>query len=433
MPKRITILTTFRDCQAAYSLNRVVQDQIKMFLEAGYSPKVVVHQGFEPIEEYKKVECVNIPDVVCHNELYIDKTFAEDVVKLKEALKPILENSDIIISHDLIYQPAAVKHNVAIRELMKENNYPIRFIHWVHSATEPALVQQLRGGGMQYLEICKIPFPNSFYIAFNQFSIPRIAKWFGIEESDVKYVPHPHDFYEFWHPQAIQIAKKGNLLQKDVIILYPVRLDRGKQPEYVIKIAHAVKESGRSVGCVIIDFHSTGGDKVTYRKELQLMALDLGMTESEVFFTSEMNGEDKLIGEFPHQVVSNLFEIANTFILPSKSETYSLIAQEAAVHRNFCILNFDFPPFRSIYGDAAYYLKFSSGIDAMTGFDGETNIKFADEKLYWKDAANYINYVQEHTRVLALANKIRKERNLDFVFRHHIEPLFSVTKDKFNY
>lgn len=431
--KNITILTTFRDAQAAYSLNRVVQDQIKMFLEAGYGPKIVVHQGFEPIEEYKKVECIVIPDVACHNELYIDPTFKEDVAKLKEALKPIIADSDIVITHDLVYQPAAVKHNVAIREILKENNYPTRFIHWVHSATEPALVQQLRGGGLQYLEICKTPFPNSFYIAFNQFSIPRIAKWFGTEESNVKYVPHPHDFFEFWHPQAIEIAKRGNLLQKDVVIIYPVRLDRGKQAEYPIKVAHAVKELGRSVGCVIVDFHSTGGDKVTYRKELQLLALDLGMTENEVFFTSELNGVEHLIAEFPHQVTSNLFEISNTFILSSKTETYSLIAQEAAAHRNFCILNFDFPPFRSIYGDAPYYLKFSSGMDANTGLDGETTTKYADEKLYWRDAANYIVYVQEHTRVLALSNKIRKERNLDFVFRHHIEPLFSVTEDKFNY
>jgi hypothetical protein len=160
------------------------------------------------------------------------------------------------------------------------------------------------------------------------------------------------------------------------------------------------------------------------------------MSDSEIIFASEIDKwDDESRGnrvEFPHQVVSNLFEIANTFILPSRSETYSLIAQEAAARRNFCILNFDFPPFRSVYGDSPYYLKFSSNIDALSGGDGETNTKYQDEEAYWSDAAKYINYVQENTRVLALSNKIRKERNLDYVFKKHIEPLF-FAENKFNY
>ena len=435
--EKITLFTTFRSADPAYSLNRVVQDQIKMLTNHGYKPTVIVAKGFEPVEEYLKCDIVEIPDVPVSNEVYIDKTFDADIAALKEALRPILKDSAVMITHDLIYQPAALKHNLAVRQLVAEDpEIKTKFLHWIHSATEPQIVQQIRGGGNKYLETLKIPFPRSLYIAFNTFSVPRIASWFGVEESLVKYVPHPHDFYEFFHEDAIKIAEKGNLLQKDVVMIYPCRLDRGKQAEYIIKIAAAVKETGRSVGAVIVDFHSTGGDKVTYRDEMKALALDLGLSETELIFASEIdkwnNPDAGNRASFPHQVTHDLFSISNTFILPSRTETYSLVAQEAAAARNFCILNYDFPPFRSIYGDAAHYAKFSSNIDVMTGMDGETNTKYTDEAAYWYSLACYINYVQENTRVLALANKIRKERNLNHVFKQNIEPLF-FTHGKFNY
>jgi len=430
--KKITIQTTFRDADPAYSLNRIVKGQIQMLLDNGYQPIIIVAKGFKPIEEYAKVKCVEIPDVPVSNDITIDKTFDEDIKELKKVFLPILQETDVMITHDLVYQPAALKHNIAVRELLRDNDVSTKFLHWVHSAAQPAMVQQIRGGGQPYLDIVNMPFPNSLYITFNEYSTPRIASWFGITEDKVKYVPHPHNFYEFWHKDAIRIAEKGNLLQKDVIIIYPVRLDRGKQVEYVIKIASAVKKTGRSVGAVIMDFHSLGGDKVDYRQELQTLALNLGLSETECFFTSEIDGKDKMISSFSNQVVSNLFEIANTFILPSKSETYSLIAQEAAVKRNFCILNFDFPPMRSIYGEAPLYRKFSSNIDIASGMDGGTATKYNIEDNYMSDIAKYINYVQENTRVLALSNMIRQNRNLQTVFKRHIEPLL-FAESRFNY
>ena len=447
--QKITIFTTFVSADYAYSLNRIVIDQLKMLTMGGYEVKVIAHEGFKggvTTEEAKrdldkqwynhpKVEIVEIPNVPVSNDSYVDETFEEDISKLKEALKPIFLETDVCITHDLVYQPAALKHNLAVRRLLKEcPEIKTKFLHWIHSATKPDVLSSLRGGNQEYLNLIQSKFPRSFYITFNQFSVPRLKEWFKVDDGDIKYVPHPHDFFEGKDPLTMQIAQKTNILQKDVACMYPCRLDRGKQPEYVIKIMHAVKESGRSICCIIADFHSTDGDKVTYRNEMKNLGMKLGFNSEELVFLSEFEMEEgKFRYEVPHRVISELFEFTNTFILPSKSETYSLIAQEAAAKRNFVILNHDFPPFRSIYGDAPYYRQFSSNIDSANGMDGETNTRFADEKEYWKEVANYIGYVQDHTRVLALHNKIRQERNLSFVFRRHIEPLFVVEPASFDY
>lgn len=433
MNKNIVIFTTFRSADPAYSLNRVVQTQIKMLTRHNYQPKVIVAKGFQPIEEYEKVECLEIPDVPVDNQIKIDETFRKDVETLKEALEPILKEADIIFTHDLVYQAAALKHNVAVRELVAEGKVKAKFIHWIHSAACPAVLQEFKGfTGADYLKIVSQPFPNSFYIVFNTFSIPRLASWFNIEQDIVKYVPHPHDFYEDMDPLSVEIIEKGNLLQKDVVIIYPVRLDRGKQAEYPIKIGAAIKKTGRSVGVVIVDFHSTGGDKVDYRRMLKNLAISLSLSPDECQFASELHGEDKLIASFPHKVVKDLFSISNTFVLSSKSETYSLIAQEAIMARNLCILNHDFPPFRSIYGDEPIYKQFSGNIQ-WNGMDGETTTNYGNEEEYWLETANNINYAQEHTRVLKTFNRLRKDRNLDNVFKQYLEPLLSEPDGKLNY
>lgn len=447
MPKQVSIITTFRSADEAYSLNRIVINQIKMFVRAGYQKiKVVVAKGFKDSVKNQKfswyndpaVELIEISDVPVDNIVKIDDTFDADVQTLYNEFSEILKTCDVAITHDIVYQPAAIKHNIALRKICAENKeIRTRFLHWIHSATNPNLLAQLRNANEAYVKILKVPFPRSFYIAFNEFSIPRVASWFGCEEDQVKYVPHPHDFLEYTQPLTNQIVRDRNLLQKDVVCMYPCRLDRGKQPHIVLEIMAQVKNTGKTVGLVIADFHSTAGDKVDYREEMKTWAERHGLDKDDYIFLSEF-GRKKDEGfnyEFPHQVINELFEFTNVFILPSVSETYSLVAQEAAAKRNFLILNQDFPPFRSIYGDSPYYRQFSSNMNANSGYDGDTNTNYGDRDAYFRAIAHYINYALDNTRVLKTYDLIRKTRNLDYVFKHYIEPILYVNPapKNFNY
>jgi len=124
-------------------------------------------------------------------------------------------------------------------------------------------------------------------------------------------------------------------------------------------------------------------------------------------------------------VVRDLMLLCNVFVMPSRSETYSLIAQEAGLCGAFLVLNFDFPPMRDIYGPAAAYYQFSSNIDALTGHDGETSTEYSDIDLFFHEVALRVAYELDHNPVLAQQKRIRQRRNPDFVFRRYIEPLFA--------
>lgn len=431
--KRVAIFTNFNSADPAYSLNRVVQDQIKMFTRNDYAVKVIVAEGFTPVEEYKNVELAYVPNVPCHNEVKKDDSFESDVETIYQALKSALSDVDVVLTHDIIYQPSALKHNFAARKWAAEKSQ-VKWLHWIHSATSPYTLATLqRIFEDKYIELVRKPFPNSFYVFFNDYSKPRVAANFGVQEHLVKTVHHPIDLAGFYgiSPSVVEFVEEYGIMKAEAVCIYPCRLDRGKQVEMAIKTMAMLKTLDFTVKMIVVDFHSTGGDKVTYRDDLRNTAIDYGLNPQELIFTSS---RPEWAAQTPHSVVRELMMFSNILIMPSVSESYSLVTQEAASLGHIIVLNGDFPPFRDIFGENAIYRKYSSGIDIMNGMDGWTNTVYGPdaaspqerkyhEKMYHKETAGMIAYRLRNYDNLALRTKIRTTRNLDTVFKRELEPL----------
>lgn len=429
--KKVSILTSFSDLQKAYSLNIIVQYQIKMLLLNGYEPTVIVHESFKPegIYAHARVKIEKIPNMPVHNEVKKDETFDQDVEVLANRLREILKDQDIVLTHDIIYQNACLKHNFASRIVAKEMPN-LRWLHWIHSATAPGLLNQLRPIFQdEYLNLVTTPFPNAKYIYPNSYAVPSVAKNFGVTEEEIRVVNHPTDICEYFNfpKEAEEFIYNKDILSADAIATYPVRLDGGKQVEYVIKTMAMLKDFGLSVRVIVIDFHSTGGEKVTYRDKLKQIAIDWGLNSNEMTFLSEENELWK--HEVDQKLVASFMMLSNVFIMPSVSETYSLVAQEAALCRQVVVLNADFPPFRSIYGENVIYRKYSSRFDILADPSeaiterSETNTTYSNEKEYHRTTAGMIAARLKHPEQ-ALAIKHRKNNNLNTIFRQQLEPLF---------
>ncbi len=441
--KRIAIFTNFFDFDPTYSLCRVTVDQIKMLLRNNYAPVVIVSESFDPKGTiFEKVELRKVPNVACHNEVKKDENFDKDVDLIYTALKSHLKDIDVCITQDIVYKPSELKYNFAARKIAPE--FPnLKWLHWINSATPPITLNSLMNIFTdQYLDLVRKPFPNSKYVFFNEISRGIIAKNFGVTTEDVRIVHHPSDFYESYgmtDPTLRRFIDKREMFSADAIAVYPIRLDRGKQVEFVIKTMAMVKKFNMDVRCIICDFHSTGGDKVTYRDELKQLGIDWGLTPKELAFTSEFTENWNV--RIPHEDVLALFRLSNVFIMPSVSESYSLIAQEAALAKNIMVLNQDFPPFRDIFGPNNIFRKYSSNWDVLAGFDeamgqgmntstkyGPANISDAERKMYEQKyhmtTAGMITDRLRNDEQLATNIYIRKNRWLDTVFKNELEPLF---------
>lgn len=449
---QIAILTTFYSFDPAYSLCNCVEDQIRMFVDHGYKIKVLVDEAFENPGGYWSHENLTYalcPGVQRSNEGDLNDKWQEEAENFYQCIKKELEGYKVVIGHDITLQPAHLIHNIACRRLAEERP-DLRWLHWSHSATAP----QVRCSNPEAREIIQKKFPNAFMCYPNAWDKKRVALNYKYELDEVKVVHHPSDFMSLMFGDEIKfddipnlsdeakvwLDKKINypirlskdlvrdfdILNKDIISAYPCRLDRGKQVEWNIRTMAKIKETGRSVCLVIFDFHSTGGDKVVYKEELERTARKWGLDEKECIFISKWREDTHY--HVPREVIMNLKKISDFHMHPSTSETYSLVVQESMIWRNLCVLNHQTPYMRDIYGsENVLYEPMSGAVNSLTGEDGSTTINIHDEQKHFENLANKILYMIEKANpVIAQWRFIRKHRSLDYVFKNELEPLLYV-------
>jgi glycosyltransferase involved in cell wall biosynthesis len=229
------------------------------------------------------------------------------------------------------------------------------------------------------------------------------------------------------HPLVQRLYDDKKLGDAEVLMVMPVRLDRGKYVEANVRLIAACKQLGVSHSqLVVCDFQSTGDDKVVYREDLKRLAESLDAGDC-VTFLSEF--DDLASMEVSHDIILDLFTLSNVFVLGSKSETYSLIAQEAMLKGNFAILNQDFAPFRQIYGKNAFYKQFDGSNIAISGYNGEIHTEYENINAYYLDMAKALKYYLANDKVLAAKTWVRTQRNPDKVFTEFVEPLLMVGND----
>ncbi len=420
--KTVAILTDFGSPDPAYSLNIIAEEQLGMLHRAGYAPIGIVEEGFRPERNWELAELRTIPRVDKDNVVKFRDKWEDDVERLHNALTDTLSDVDVILTHDLIYQSAELWLNFAARRYAVAHP-STTWLNWVHSASASPVWNTTDAR----LAPVQSHFPNSKTVFPNDYDVPRVARNFHCELDDVCVVPHPTDVCSYlgFQPITTQLVREKQLLSADAILVYPIRLDRGKQVEHVLRTAAAIKRLNRTVRAIIVDFHSTGGDKVTYREYLTGLCAELGLNEVDITFTSQYDAS--LHVRAPREVVRDLMLLCNVFVLPSRSETYSLIAQEAALCGAMLVLNHDFTPIRSVYGHAAAYYKFSSNIDItrdVKNMDGATNVTYGNIDAYFHDIALRVIYELDHNIILSQQSRIRKTRSPDHIFRRYIEPIF---------
>ena len=242
-----------------------------MFKNAGYDVTLIVADGWEPPQDsiFAKTETKFLSSVAYQDPPVVNDMFAEDVDLIYEQLNDIIPDGATVLTHDLIFLPDYTKHHLAARRLANAKE-KIRWINWVHSATGPnTLIAEREMYGPAYKELLESKFPNSIIAYPNAQDIPRVARNFNYEEYEVLEVPHSTDPVEGMHPIVQRLYAERHLGDAEVLMIYPIRFDRGKRPEMHVRALAALKATGIKAHTVYCDFQSTGGDKVVYKNEVK--------------------------------------------------------------------------------------------------------------------------------------------------------------------
>lgn len=399
---KIGILTTFSGADEAYSLVVVVKSQLQMLKE--YNPTLYVSPSFTG-EGVFSDRITNIRRTVQGNA-----TKAEII----ESLEPQLLDIDVMVCHDIVFLSQHTQWAEAICDISKRHPN-IAWIHWQHS----------RGDG-----IVNDHPENSWFAYPNKDDLKHCATINKVSVDRVHYVPHPLDFsYLGWPDLAVQIAEDFDFPFVDVSGILPARLDRHKQIEKAVRLFAGLKRAGRSVCFLCADAYATGEHFVQYKREVEKIAKEQGLTEKEFAFLGEQYPDCKY--NTPRKVVKALYEMGNLFIQPSTSETSSLVAMEAAMAGNLLVINSDFPPiiplykkalslpFGSVFEDTKYYRNIRTA-------DG-SEIKIEDAQHFWDDQARSIILPTLDSQInISVKRQQLQERWPSRVFKEHMLPLLQL-------
>lgn len=359
MAKKVGLFTTFFEAESGYSLVGVCETQIRVLLDHGYDPVVIVREDFKQPEAPTlwSPEMIDLRAVTPSMQLTsgVADDFEERVERIVAVLDENLGDVDVCITHDIILQTTDKECNVAMRRYA-ETRPDLLWLHWIHSCPSP-------GGSQEYPQNCRYTPPPGYIIYPNDSDKGLVCTTYGLGGREwkvrVSRTGHAIDPLLVWNYDGLtrDLAEKADLLNGDMVAVYPARLDKGKQPDKIVRLMAGIKKLGYEPRLLVIDWQSTGAHFQTYIDNLLKLAERLGVGD-EVNFTSRL--DDRCSQGVPRHVVIELMDLSNVYIHPSSVETYSLVVHEAALRGKLLVLNYDFPVMRELYGDFAIYMDFSS-------------------------------------------------------------------------
>lgn len=411
---KTAILTDFVSHDPAYSLCNVAWNQLRI-LAARYKdpPRLIAREGYKPPYKVPGVDVLYLdPGELGQNVVEVKPSSEAEIKSLYQQMATALKDIDIVLTHDLIFQANQWKYHVAARRLANERP-DMQWLHFVHSAT----AWDVAGKTKKYQRELQGVFPNSTLAVFHSEEFNRKASMYGYEQDQTVIIPNPIDLTAHYHPLARLAVSTWQLWRADVILIFPARLDRGKQVDVGCEVTGLMRAQGYDARFIVVDFHSTGGDKATYRDE---------MRDEGVHFTSDLAGGEYHI---PHDAVMQLFEYADFLVHPSRSESDPLTLPEAMWQRCGMVLNFDLPLFR-LHEGSAIMGKFGSNIDVTTGMPGDTNTEYGSRTDYMRHIGEAIMYWVLYNPILANHVKVRQQRSLEAVAQNNLIPVLEGLRSK---
>lgn len=423
---KVAILTMFCGLSATYSLVNVVADQIKMLLASNIQVKVLVSEtcpdherrgifSSEKIEWIKITNSLHGKNIQWHDYSSatgnVHETFFEEAAIISRDYIKHLQDVDVCIMHDILYQGWHLVHNIAIRQAQKE--LPgLRFIEFTHS------LPVNRPQSTEYPFSARFSdMPGTRFVYPTYSGIAALAKQYDIPEGKCAVVYNTIPLIESMSRDTRNLADRIDIFNAEILIIYPARLTTGKKFEKVAALAGAIKtRTGKNTKVIFCDFPSADIPVAVYKKIIRSEGKRYGLSDQDLLFTSDAG----YIDGFPRGSVLELFTLSNLFICPSYSESFGLTVLEAASRGNFLVLNEAVPALKELGNSlGAYFMRWNA---RNFGFDTREKYNPSEREYYEEHAAIITNLMRED-RSLNCKTIVRNKYNLQWICKNQLLPL----------
>ena len=427
---KVAILTMFSGLATTYSLVNVVADQIKMLLEAQVELKLLVSETCPDTERWgifldPRLEWVKITNT-CHGAPIVwrdysaptgtvHETFYEEAAQIAKDYVRALQDVDVCIMHDILYQGWHLVHNAAIRQAQK--SLPgVRFLAFTHSlpVNRPQKLEEP-------FSFRFTAMPNTRFVYPSYSGIEALARQYDVPQGSCAVVYNSLPLLEMLSQDVQKVAGSIDLLNADILAVYPGRLTTGKRFEKVAALAGAIqRKTEQRTRVIFCDFPSADIPGRIYKDTIRMEGQKFGLEAGNMVFTSDLGYEQG----FPRQGVLELFTLSNLFLCPSYSESFGLTVLEAASRGNFLVLNEAVPALKEL-GDSlgAYFMRW----DARNfGYDTHERYVPSEQAYYEEHGERIVNFMRED-RSLRAKTRVRTQYHGAWICRNQLMPLLTST------
>ncbi|MEG2081750.1 MAG: glycosyltransferase [Oscillospiraceae bacterium] len=422
---KIAVLTMFNGLSNTYSLVNVVEEQLKMLLCHGMEIKVLVSEHCPDSERRgvfcdERLEWVKVINSkggeMFHWRTYtgaqdkIHDSFFEEAESIATDFVKHLQDVDVCIMHDILYQGVHLVHNVAVRKAQKQLPN-VRFLAFTHSAPANHIEAP-------YPINCMFtPMANTTYIYPTECGIKGLASQYSVEESRCAAVNNSIDPLLGMGQETRKIIHGSQTLQKDIIIVYPARLTMSKRFHIVAELGGFIKTlCKKSVEVIFCDFPCADIDSDMYKFMVKSIGIKSGLAQEDIIFTSDVGFKDGV----KRETVFELFTLGNLFICPSYSESFGLTVIEAASRGNYLVLNEAVPPLEELGNKlGAYFMRWGA---KNFGFDTQERYLPSEEEYYIENVKKIVANMEENP-VIRGKTLARQEYSNKRVYEAQLKPL----------
>jgi glycosyltransferase involved in cell wall biosynthesis len=396
----------------------VILAHAQTFVQAGYPVTVVAGRG-EAEALPAGVDLVLVPEVDSqHAEIsrmsaqleqgQVPPGFEALSERLGKTLTPILRRFDNLIVHNVFTKHFNLPLTAALDRLLDEDGCP-HCIAWCHDFTwtSPSSGSKVYPG--YPWDLLRTQRRDVTYAVVSKRRQQELAGLFGCPPEEI------HVIYNGVDPQALlglsaegaALVERLGLLERDLVLLMPVRVTQAKNVEYALRVVAALKARGGRPMLVLTgppDPHDA--KSMVYFRSLQALRRELGV-EGEMRFVFESGSDPDEPYLIDASVVGDLFRVSDLMFMPSRREGFAMPVLEAGL-AGIPVVCTEVPAALEIGGEDVI----------LFGLD-EAPERLAGRILAWA----------EGSPVHRLRHRVRQGYTWQAIFRRDVEPLLRSRED----
>jgi mannosylglucosylglycerate synthase len=409
--KKITILH-YSAPPIVGGVESVILAHVRLLNAAGYQVTVVVGDGDEAALP-PGAKLIKIPEISTrHPEIVqasreleqgqIPANFGELVTRLTARLKPVFQDVQRVMIHNVFTKHFNLPLTAALSDLLDQGRLP-GGIAWCHDFTWTSANSRSKVFPGYPWDLLRKPHPALRYVTISKFRQRELAGLFNCPADNLEVIYNGVDPEELLglSESGLALIERLGLWSADLILLMPVRVTQAKNIELAIHLAAAIKERGFQPKIILTgppDPHDP--DNLAYFQSLLALRQELKVEQEMCFvYTSGPDANQPYIVEM--ELVGDLFRVSDALFMPSHREGFGMPIVEAGL---------------------AGLSVFSSAIPAAEELGGN-EVTIFEAQADPRDVAALILNQMEKNASWTLRRRVRQSLTWQGLFRQKILPL----------